>query len=291
MTDKNLRAGIKEEATGKARDVHSGQIDLEDLLRERGPALAKAQPSEEAAQLTNQSRTTCSADEATSRATLRKTYKVHPAADVFPMMSDAELDVLAEDIKANGLKHPIMIQRDSNPQVLLDGRNRLEAMERAGINTHVDEQDYGGDPIAHIIGLNIRRRHLTKKQRSDLIVKATSAAKEKSEVEDVSRQVGGKLSKRGRAEGRKFNPLKAKAVAIAKEHGIGERTVERSLAKVQGPLIHRPKWALTAEERLDAKRTAYLRECEKQSVDLDAEQEIIITAFRDIAGKKAKEAA
>jgi hypothetical protein len=28
------------------------------------------------------------------------------AADVFPMMTDAELKALGEDIKANGLKHP-----------------------------------------------------------------------------------------------------------------------------------------------------------------------------------------
>jgi hypothetical protein len=31
------------------------------------------------------------------------TYQVHPAAEVFPMMSDDELAKLGEDIKANGL--------------------------------------------------------------------------------------------------------------------------------------------------------------------------------------------
>ena len=28
---------------------------------------------------------------------------IHPAASIFPMLSDAELNVLAEDIKTNGL--------------------------------------------------------------------------------------------------------------------------------------------------------------------------------------------
>jgi hypothetical protein len=35
----------------------------------------------------------------------RSTYKVHPAADVFPMMDDTELQKLSDDINANGLKH------------------------------------------------------------------------------------------------------------------------------------------------------------------------------------------
>ena len=35
----------------------------------------------------------------------RDKYKVHPAADVFPMMSDEELAELGEDIKKNGLIH------------------------------------------------------------------------------------------------------------------------------------------------------------------------------------------
>ena len=39
--------------------------------------------------------------------TWRDRYKVHPAAAVFPMMPDDELDRLAADIKANGLQSQI----------------------------------------------------------------------------------------------------------------------------------------------------------------------------------------
>ena len=35
----------------------------------------------------------------------RDTCAVHPAADVFPMMSDEEIDDLAADIKKHGLSH------------------------------------------------------------------------------------------------------------------------------------------------------------------------------------------
>ena len=75
----------------------------------------------------------------------RDLYKVHPAADVFPMMSDEELAELGEDIKKRGLQQPICLfvppGTTINPSapvidgcILIDGRNRLEAMERAGID-------------------------------------------------------------------------------------------------------------------------------------------------------------
>ena len=64
----------------------------------------------------------------------RDQYKVHPAADVFPMMSDEELAELGEDIKEKGLLAPVVFwEDDDGNEFLLDGRNRLEAMDRAGV--------------------------------------------------------------------------------------------------------------------------------------------------------------
>jgi hypothetical protein len=39
----------------------------------------------------------------------REQIKVHPAADLFPMMSNDELKALGEDIKENGLKTNIAV--------------------------------------------------------------------------------------------------------------------------------------------------------------------------------------
>src|SRR5262249_52579845 len=108
----------------------------------------------------------------------REKYKVHPAADVFPMMSDEELAALGEDIKKNGLASlPV---RDYSSGLLLDGRNRFEAMERAGLDfsgvKFCTEADDEVDPVKFIISLNIHRRHLTKQQQADLIVAAHMAA-------------------------------------------------------------------------------------------------------------------
>jgi ParB-like chromosome segregation protein Spo0J len=113
----------------------------------------------------------------------RDKYKVHPAANVFPMMSDDELAALGEDIKANGLRIPIWFQavegqRDSkNGWVLIAGRNRLEAMERAGMATdYATLKDkvwkrvlpYYEDATAFIISENRHRRHLTKQEQAEL---------------------------------------------------------------------------------------------------------------------------
>src|SRR5262249_11562484 len=105
----------------------------------------------------------------------RKKYRVHPAADVFPMMRDEELQKLGENIKAHGLAEPIAHKSDGE---VLDGRNRLEAMERAGIpfdlfvdhGLSVDHGIDGQEAVEFIISKNIHRRHLTKQQEADLIV-------------------------------------------------------------------------------------------------------------------------
>src|SRR5262245_18832841 len=70
----------------------------------------------------------------------RDTIKIHPAADLFPMMSDDELVALGEDIKRNGLITPIAIIIENDSPVLVDGRNRLDAMERAGLEISIERR-------------------------------------------------------------------------------------------------------------------------------------------------------
>jgi ParB/Sulfiredoxin domain len=86
---------------------------------------------------------------------------VHPAADVFPMLTDDDLDVLAADIKASGLRQPIVLDVDG---LVLDGRNRLAACDRAGVDpTFVT---FDGDAAMFVISANVHRRHMTTGQRA-----------------------------------------------------------------------------------------------------------------------------
>lgn len=86
-------------------------------------------------------------------------YEIHPAAAVWPMMSPDELRVLAEDIKANGLRQPIALTPDGK---LLAGRNRLAACEIAGVEPTTRVED--GDPFAYVLSENRVRGHYSTPQ-------------------------------------------------------------------------------------------------------------------------------
>jgi ParB-like chromosome segregation protein Spo0J len=126
--------------------------------------------------------------------TWRDRIKVDPAADLFPVMSPEELTELGEDIKARGLQTPINLMRpkDGGNPILLDGRNRLDAMQAAGIPVighegevlvrHDIVEDVNGfDPVAFVVSANLRRRHLSAEQKRDLIAKLLQADPKRSD--------------------------------------------------------------------------------------------------------------
>lgn len=90
------------------------------------------------------------------------TGEIHEAAAVFPMLPEDELQELAEDIKANGLLDPIVLDHDG---ALVDGRNRLAACRIAGVEPRYTSLN-GHDPVTYILSKNVARRNLTKGQRA-----------------------------------------------------------------------------------------------------------------------------
>ena len=143
----------------------------------------------------------------------RDVIKIHPAADLFPMMSPDELKTLGEDIKANGLAQQIVLWTpDSNHRKwrkrgefhLLDGRNRVAALESLGCISFDDDgwpeiiwPLFSGpiifrpevdviilgpevDPYIYVLSANIHRRHLTAEQKRDLIAAVLKAQPSKS---------------------------------------------------------------------------------------------------------------
>lgn len=172
----------------------------------------------------------------------RDEYPVHPCADVFPMMSQPELLKLAEDIKQHGLQQvPVLWEDPTNPDKawLLDGRNRLEALallERQGGPPWEGSAMFVNvtDPAMYIISANIRRRHLTKAQQAELIIK-TIRANQKS-VKTSDRPKFSQSGKSMRLNGSVKDAELTQAVEIAARHGISRGTVKIARAKLKGQL-------------------------------------------------------
>ncbi len=100
-------------------------------------------------------------------------YTAHPFADMFPMMGDAELKQLADDIRQNGQREPICaVGRE-----LLDGRNRYRACQMAGVKPKV-EQYAGDDLLGFVLSKNLHRRHLTESQRAMIAAKLANMKRE-----------------------------------------------------------------------------------------------------------------
>lgn len=90
----------------------------------------------------------------------------HALANIFPMMEGSAFAELVADVKANGVVEPVEIFEGK----ILDGRNRYRAAETAGV--HCPTRQFNGtDALAHVISLNLHRRHLDESQRAMVAAK------------------------------------------------------------------------------------------------------------------------
>lgn len=92
--------------------------------------------------------------------------KFHPLANLFPLIDGAEFDALVADVKANGVRRPIVLFEG----MVLDGRNRYLAAREAGVGYPVVDFT-GHDAVSFVVSENLRRRHLTETQRSMVAAK------------------------------------------------------------------------------------------------------------------------
>lgn len=145
----------------------------------------------------------------------------HPAARLFPMMTDKELSELAEDIKENGQLEPISLYGD----LILDGRNRAAVCKMLGIqpNTVRIETD---SPVHFVISKNLHRRHLTISQQGMIAAEMVPFLKEEARERQISylkqNQKDGPLVPNGTDGGRATE-------AAAKAFDVSRNTVERAV--------------------------------------------------------------
>jgi N6-adenosine-specific RNA methylase IME4 len=116
-------------------------------------------------------------------------YDVHPAASLFPLMTEPELEQLGADIRANGQLQAIELFGGK----VLDGRNRLLVCERLGVKPRITSWAPGANgeisPTAHVMSLNVRRRHLAPSQLAMIAAEALPLFE--AEAKDRQRAAGG----------------------------------------------------------------------------------------------------
>src|SRR6516162_7814410 len=96
--------------------------------------------------------------------------KKHKLSKLFPPMSKAEVEALAEDIKLKGLGSSIVCYEGA----ILDGVQRERACKIARVPPHYVEFRelspalWRNGPLSYVVSENLLRRHLTSDKRREL---------------------------------------------------------------------------------------------------------------------------
>jgi N6-adenosine-specific RNA methylase IME4/ParB-like chromosome segregation protein Spo0J len=171
-----------------------------------------------------------------------RTIRHHRCAMLLPMLPDAELVELAEDIKKNGLRVPVVVMDVGGEWQLLDGRNRARACEMADVlPSHTIWS--GDDAIAFVLSANIHRRHLDTSQRAMVGVEAERLYSEQSMAR--KRSAGAAQGHRGAEGGRgKKKPVPANlpdGVSPSPAHEKESRERAAALVNVSGRTMQAAK--------------------------------------------------
>ena len=133
----------------------------------------------------------------------------HQLSAAFPDMCDEDFQDLLESIKNHGQREPITTYENK----ILDGWHRFKACLQLDINPSFHEYD-GQDPVSYVIDLNLHRRHLSPGQKAIAVVTCNAWLQEGRP----------KTPPRGGV----VTPANKSSEQMAKEAGVGTRTVERA---------------------------------------------------------------
>lgn len=193
---------------------------------------------------------------------------VHPAADLFPMMDQAEFAELCKSVSKAGIEQPVTLDKAG---LLLDGRNRLLACYETQQEVLFDYYD-GDDPWGFSLRLNMLRRHLTAGQKAAIALElekqyAQKAANNKGgrpsqvAIEQAAQQAVIEVGKKPVADLRQVKSSEKAAAAV----GVSARTVQQAkfVAAAEPELFQEVKAGTLAVDR--AYNKAKAREAQRKA--------------------------
>jgi N6-adenosine-specific RNA methylase IME4 len=137
----------------------------------------------------------------------RPTFAIHPAATLFPLLSDQELEDLTADIKQKGQLDPIRLFEGQ----ILDGRNRYRACQKLEIEPRFVDLPDDINPWEYAWSVNAERRHLAPGTRAmvfEFFMKESGAWEEEHEQAraEANRKRSAAVRDRSRTEDGVFLP-------------------------------------------------------------------------------------
>jgi N6-adenosine-specific RNA methylase IME4 len=146
-------------------------------------------------------------------------FEFHPAANLFPLMQEEELQGLSKDIQANGQRDPIVILEGK----ILDGRNRWKACKLAEVEPRirlVTLLEIGGSPTQFVLSTNLHRRHLSAIQKASVAADALPLFEEEARLRQVAAGEAGKGQGARGAEGGRGNEKQKPPVLQSATKGV-----------------------------------------------------------------------
>jgi hypothetical protein len=142
----------------------------------------------------------------------------HVFAGYIPALSDEERHQLEQNIvEHGGARDPLVVWRNSDKDILLDGHNRYEICERLGLPYEVEPLEFDTrDEAADWIDRNqLGRRNLSKQDYKLLLGRRYNRAKKT-------------MAEAGASKGQNAPSSERTSAKLAKEHGVDEKTVRRA---------------------------------------------------------------
>lgn len=149
----------------------------------------------------------------------------HPFAKLWPMMADDELQALADDIRANGLGQPILLDAEGR---IVDGRNRSAACLIAGVEPRYETLPPmdAGDLLRRLVSANSRRRQMTAAQAAAVAAKASELFVSLEAEAEKRRAEGNARGGRARADEDAAGKSRAHAPATSEPGRVRDQVAE-----------------------------------------------------------------
>jgi ParB-like chromosome segregation protein Spo0J len=209
--------------------------------------------------------------------------EIHPVADIFPAMAEAEFNDLCESIRENGQREAIWLFDNK----IIDGRHRYKACEKINIEPRFAE--YKGDEsslLAFVMDINLHRRHLSASQRAMV---ASDIANMRRGEQEVNASIDAFISQPEAAKMLNVSRISVQRAKKVQEFGstelidaVNKGEIAVSSAVVLADLPKPEQTAIVEERRSDLREMVKelreeklggeVNESELQEVDDDADE-------------------